>query len=276
VSPGGDVLTSLPLIDAVGGFSLRVPSAPRPDLTVSAYPLDVIFNRNGTLAYAAGSNGGSVSVIDVRSNSVKDSIVIEPRIYRHALSRDETRIYATTLDGRLWTARTHGDRRASSVDLSPFSSVQGKSLSPSGTDLYVASTNGMIWRLDPVTLAVRQSVSTGRFIQDIAVTPDGSALWAADEYGASVIRLDPVTLATTAVVTGFGGQPFGLAISPDGARIYATSPFTGTVFIIAETAPSTFSVTPVTTAGIPRRIAFGLDGAAAVVSNEWNWVDVIR
>jgi hypothetical protein len=30
------------------------------------------------------------------------------------------------------------------------------------------------------------------------------------------------------------------------------------------------------TGGVPRRIAFGPDGAAAVVSNEWSWVDVIR
>jgi hypothetical protein len=41
-------------------------------------------------------------------------------------------------------------------------------------------------------------------------------------------------------------------------------------------APNSFDVTSVATGGVPRRIAFGLNGAAAVVSNEWGWVDVVR
>src|SRR5215207_2317974 len=274
VSSRGDVLTVFPYVSAVGGFALSDPSVARPQLAVGGYPLDVIFNRNGTLAYVSARYAGRVDVIDVRSNTVKSSIPLGVEIYRLALSRDETRIYATTLDGRLWTARTKGgDPGATSEDLAPvWSPIQGKSLSPSGTDLFVASTMGQIWRLDPATLAVRQTVTLPRTIQDIAVTPDGSALWVADENG-YVVRLDPTTLTTTATVdlTGSSGRPFGLAISPDGARIYVASSLTGTVFIIAETAPDAFSATPVTTGGKPRRIAFGENGAVAVVSNESGW-----
>jgi YVTN family beta-propeller protein len=279
VSSRGDVLTVFPYASAVGGFALSDPTAARPQLAVGAYPLDVIFNRSGTIAYVSARSAGRVDVIDVRSNTVKSSIPLGVEIYRLALSRDETRIYATTLDGRLWTARTKGgDPGATSEDLAPiWSPIQGKALSPSGTDLFVASTTGQVWRLDPATLDVRQTVTLPRRIQDIAVTPDGSALWAADESG-YVVRLDPATLTPTATVdlTGVGAQPFGLAISPDGARIYVASSLTGTVFIIAETAPNTFSATPVTTGGAPRRIAFGENGAVAVVSNEASWVDLIR
>ena len=278
VSSRGDVLTGLPFTSTVVGFSLSDPTTLRPPVVVSAYPLDVIFNKKGSVAYAAGRDGGEISAVDIRTNTVAGSIPIEPDIYRLALSRDESRIYATTLRGRLWTARTHGDPRATSVDLTDvWDPVQGKSLSPSGTDLYVASTNGKIWRLDPVTLAVRQTVTLPRRIQDIAATPDGSAVWAADENG-SVVRLDPVTLAPTATVdlSLLGGAPFGLAISPDGARIYVASSRSGTLFIIAEPAPNSFDVTSVATGGTPRRIAFGENGAAAVVSNEWGYVDVVR
>lgn len=279
VSSRGVVLTVLPYANAVGGFSLSDPTTPRALVPVGQWPLDVIFNKTGTLAYVSTGVTGNIEVIDVRSNTVKESIPVGPDIYRLALSQDESRIYATTLRGRLWTAKTHGDPRPTYVDLADtWSPVQGRSLSPSGTDLYVASTNGSIWRLDPVTLAVRMTIAlTGRAVQDIAVTPDGSALWAADENG-SILRLDPNTLAPTAIIglTAFGGRPFGLAVSPDGARVYAASSLTGTLFIIAETAPNTLETTSLSTGGAPRRIAFGENGAAAVVSNESGWVDIIR
>jgi DNA-binding beta-propeller fold protein YncE len=136
----------------------------------------------------------------------------------------------------------------------------------------------MVWRLDPVTLEVRQSINLlFRQLQDIAAAPDGSTVWAADENG-YVLKLDPVTLAPTATIdlTGSFGRPFGLAVSPDGERVYAASSASGRVFVIEETAPNTFDVTSLVTGGTPRRIAFGMSGAAAVVSNEGAWVDVIR
>jgi DNA-binding beta-propeller fold protein YncE len=278
VSPRGDVLTVLPFTNSVAGFSLSNPTVARPPVTVNAYPLDVIFDKNGSTAYVGTRDGGTVDVVDIRTNTVTQSIPLGPDVYRLALSRDESRVYATTLRGRLWTARTHGDPRPTYVDLTdPWSPVQGKSLSPSGSDLYIASTNGTIWRLDPVTLAVRQSIVLPRQIQDIAATPDGSAVWAADENG-YVVRLDPMTLAVTATVNlaALGGMPFGLAISPDGARIYAASSRSGQLFIIAETAPNTFGITPIAIGGTPRRIGFGENGAVAVVSNEANWVDIVR
>ena len=278
VSSAGDVLAVLPTANTIGGFSLSNPTALRQQLPVDGWPLDIIFNGRGTLAYVSSGNTGNVDVIDVKSNTIKDSIPLVPDIYRLTLSKNEARLYATTLRGQLWSVSTKGGvRRKSSIDLTDYwNPVQGSSLSPSGTDLYVASTNGTIWRLDPETLEIRQSIVLPRRIQDIAVTPDGSALWAADENGA-VLRLDPMTLAPTATITtgGYGG-PFGLAISPDGARVYAAASQSGTLYIIAETAPNTFDVSSLYLGGDPRRIAFGENGAVAVVSNYYAGVSIIR
>jgi DNA-binding beta-propeller fold protein YncE len=200
-------------------------------------------------------------------------------IYRLRLSKKESRIYATTLGGQLWTVPLKGGKKVkASIDLGLGSPLQGSSLAPSGTDLYVASTGGMIWRLDPETLDIRQSTALPARIQDIAVTPDGSALWAADENG-SVLRLDPMTLAVTATITTsccyFGG-PFGLAISPDGARVYAAASQSGTLYIISEPTPNTFAVGSLYLGGDPRRIAFSEDGATAVVSNYYGGVHIIQ
>ena len=280
LSSTGVVLAAQPLANTIGGFPLSDPTALRPSLPVDGWPLDIIVNARGTLAYVSSGNTGNIDVIDVKSNSKTDTIPLVPNIYRLRLSKNESRIYATTLDGELWAAPLRGGRKQkASINLGGYGSpVNGASLSPSFTDLYVASTNGTIWRLDPETLAIRQSVSLAYTIQDIAVTPDGSALWAAGENGA-VLRLDPLTLAVTATIStgqyGYGG-PFGLAISPDGQRVYAAASQSGTLYIIAEPTPNTFDVTPMYVGGDPRRIAFSADGATAVVSNYYTGVHIIR
>ena len=111
-----------------------------------------------------------------------------------------------------------------------------------------------------------------------ALEPRGDALWAAGEDGV-VLKLDPMTLAVTATIStgqyGWGG-PFGLAISPDGARVYATASQSSTLYIISEPTPNSFTVSSVYLGGEPRRIAFSADGATAVVSNYASGVQIIQ
>lgn len=279
VSSTGVVLTALPSANMIGGFSLSDPSAQRPTLTVDGWPLDIIINGKGTLAYVSSGNTGNIDVIDIKSNSKTDTIPLVQNIDRLRLSKKETRIYATTLAGQLWSADLKGGKKVkASIDLTdPWNNVNGGALAPSGTDLYASSSAGYIWRLDPETLAIRASAALPYAIQDIAVTPDGSALWAAAENGA-ILRLDPMTLAVTATIpVGYGyGGPFGLAISPDGARIYAAASQSSTLYILSEPTPNNFNVSSIYVGGDPRRIAFTEDGATAVVSNYYMGVHIIR
>jgi DNA-binding beta-propeller fold protein YncE len=280
LSSTGDVLAAFPSGNAIGGFSLSDPTALRQFLAVDGWPLDIIVNARGTLAYVSSGNTGNIDVIDVKTNTKTDTIPLAPNIDRLRLSKKESRIYATTLAGQLWSAPLKGGKKVKApIDLTnPYSNVNGASLAPSGSDLYVSSSNGTIWRLDPETLDIRQSVSLPYPIQDIAVSPDGSTLWAAAESGA-VLRLDAMTLAVTATIStgqyGWGG-PFGLAISPDGARVYAAASQSGTLYIISEPTPNTFDVSSIYVGGDPRRIAFSADGSVAVVSNYYIGVHIIR
>jgi len=279
LSSTGTVITTLPSSNGIFGFSLSDPSTPRPTLAVDSWPLDVVINEKGTLAYVSSGNTGNIDVIDVKSNTKTDTIFLATNIDRLKLSKKGDRIYATTLDGRLWAADLKGGKKVkASIDLTdPWNNVNGGAISPSGTDLYASSSAGYIWRLDPETLAIRASATLPYIVQDIAVSPDGSALWAAAENG-YVLKLDPQTLAVTATITvGYGyGGPFGLAISPDGARVYAAASGMGTLFIISEPTPNTFDVSSLFLGGDPRRIAFSADGATAVVSNYYSGVHIIQ
>ncbi len=279
VSSTGEVLASQPTANTIGGFSLSDPTTLRQTLPVDGWPLDIIVNAKGTVAYVSSGNTGNIDVIDIKSNTKTDTIPLVQDIYRLRLAKNEAKIYATTLGGELWAAPLKGGKKQkASINFGTGSAVNGASLSPSYTDLYAASTNGTIWRLDPETLAIRAQVSLPYTIQDIAVTPDGTALWAAGENG-YVLRLDPMTLAVNATIWtgqyGYAG-PFGLAISPDGARVYAAASQSGTIYIISEPTPNTFDVASIVVGGDPRRIAFSADGSTAVVSNYYTGVHIIQ
>lgn len=92
------------------------------------------------------------------------------------------------------------------------------------------------------------------------------------------LHLNPTTLALGTFITldYWGGQPYAIDFSPDGVQAFVTSPATGTVFIIERPAPNTYYINPVVLGGAPQRIAFGENGAAALITNEQNWVDIIR
>jgi DNA-binding beta-propeller fold protein YncE len=279
LSSTGIVLAAQPSNNTIGGFSLSDPTTLRPTLTVDGWPLDIIANAKGTLAYVSSGSTGNVDVIDIKSNTKVDTIPLAPNIDRLRLSVKESRIYATTLDGRLWGAPLKGGKKVkAAIDLTnPWNNVNGGAIAPSGSDLYASSTAGYVWRLDPETLEIRASATIPWIVQDIAVSPDGSVLWAAAENGA-VLKLDPMTLAITAIIpVGFGyGGPFGLAISPDGQRVYAAASQSGTIYIVSEPTPNTFDVSSIFVGGDPRRIAFSADGATAVVSNYYGGVHIIQ
>jgi YVTN family beta-propeller protein len=75
------------------------------------------------------------------------------------------------------------------------------------------------------------------------------------------------------VVPGVDPQAVGLALSPDGKVVYVTNPPRGKLQIVDV---ATLQVTTLAGLASPRNVAFGLSGAAAIVTGEGNTVYVIR
>jgi 6-phosphogluconolactonase (cycloisomerase 2 family) len=149
-----------------------------------------------------------------------------------------------------------------------------------GTDhLYTGETGRMaFFERDPVTgeVVLIQVLQEGvggvtllGWVNDVAVSPDGEHVYAADRSanGVAVFDRDPATGELTYLinhVNGSGGvvgleEPISVALSPDGANLYATSRRADTVVV--------FDRDPVTgTLGFRQLVANGVGGVAGLDS----------
>jgi YVTN family beta-propeller protein len=265
---GGLVLVTEQDANAVAGFPITKPAQPITPIPVTADPGDVIFNTKGTTAYASTFFGGNVHVIDGATGAVTATIPMGSNAYRLAISKDDTRLYVTSVYGDVRLVKLTTGFPITPINLG--ASIQGITLSPDGTALYVSSTSGSIWRLDPLTLAVQATGFVGGTPQELVISPDGTELYVANEAGAGIV-VNAATLTATGTFPAY--YLFGMALTPDGQQLYAASS-SGTLTIIDRATRTV--VNSLYLGGTPRRIAFDEKGFTAVVANEGNWVDVIK
>lgn len=243
-------------------------AASRRTVPAGADPGDVVFTSSGSKAYVSAFNAGTITVVDVASGSAISTFSVASNAYRLALSPDDSRLFVTSTDGRVYVVNT-ATQGATPIALG--GSLQGAILDPAGRFLYVTSTGGGLWKIDASTLQIDASKFVGGVLQDIGVSPNGAELYVADESG-SVKILDATTLAARSQIAATGA--FGLAVSRDGAQLYVTSPTSGAVFIVDIASRAVMKTLAV--GGVPRRVAFDRFGMIAVAANEGNYVDVIK
>ena len=242
------------------------------NLAVGADPRDVVANRAATLAVVSGFNDGTLSFVDLATNTVTTTMhVSSSNAYRLAFSADESLLYVTSTDGHIYAV---DPRMHTVVTTKQYNgSLQGLVLNHAGNALYVSSSTGEINRLDPSSLAATGSAHLGCDAQDIAISYDDSELYVACERG-SFVTLNASTLSTKSENSVPGEAPFSLVITPDNAQLYVATPAADHVRILDVATGNTVKTLIVT--GDPRRIAFSASGDKAYVANEGNWIDVIQ
>jgi YVTN family beta-propeller protein len=142
-----------------------------------------------------------------------------------------------------------------------------------GERLYVSSRDlGVVTVINTLTNEIVRTIRVSAGAQRIALAPDGTTLYVASESRGA----ERVDLLSGAVLAIEGVQPgaVGLALSPDGERLYITNPPAGILQIVDPAADRVLRT--ITGLGRPRNVAFGMNGAAALVTNELGSVIVIR
>ena len=151
---------------------------------------------------------------------------------------------------------------------------RGMALSPDGKTVYVSISDFLplretledkITAIDIATNEILTEIRAGGNPERVAISPDGSRLWASLEAIAEGGAYDAVTgeeLATFRI----GIEPEGVAVSPDGRWVYLTAETTHTVAVIDAQEMTT--VKHFLVSNRPRVVVFSRDGSRAYVSGE--------
>ena len=236
-----------------------------------------------TLAYV--SNANKVSVIDANTNTVVNSVTIEP-------ADNLTKLIAITPNGRFayvtnqyYFVAVIDTCMNSIIATIPVGNVPtGVAVTPNGRYVYVANsglataTSGSVSIIDTNTNTVVKTIPVGRDPIGIAITPDGNFAYVTIGKEDSVSVIDTTTNAVVKNIP-VGDLPVAIAITPSGCYAYVAnqgqSALTNTVSVIDT---STNTVVDTITVGIgPSSISITPDGNFAYVANVFdNNVSVIE
>jgi YVTN family beta-propeller protein len=178
-------------------------------------------------AYVAGSGFGTVSVIDVETNTVVATISLPTgSLPTHvAVAPDGTRVYVTS-----------------------------------------GSFPGTVFVIDTSTNKVlAPAIVVGNGPSGIAVGPDGRLAYVANQFGSSVSVIDTTSNTVVATIQA-GVQPTAVGLTPDGSRVYVADSVFGAVWVI-DAATNTTVGNPIFVGGNPQDLVMNPDGSKMYVSN---------
>lgn len=195
--------------------------------------------QTGYVANYAG--GGFVSFIDGHSDTIVtgpvNTVIVGGQATYLALSPDNTRLYVSvgfcnypdTVQGCVAVIRTDALATSPTVKIPVGEFPGGVALTPDGSRLYVVNGGDRtISVIDTSTNAVVQTIAnTPSGKGEIAMSPDGTRAYVPgfnnNKQGVTVIDTTTNTVAGELVGLASGDPIYGIAITPDGGRLYVAN-----------------------------------------------------
>lgn len=203
-------------------------------IEVDTAPLDLTVSADGQLVYVTNSESKSISVIDVASLTRRTRIRVpisgERGPYGVAIHPDGKRLYVTDINGNQ-VLIVDTARRATIGRIDVIEDPRSLVISADGSRLYVSGGDfdddgdGGISVIDTESESVVTTLRMDGGIFRLALSPDGSRLYATDRANAQLIVVD---VAQNRVVNSVQVLPEGeetrdLFVSRDGSQIYVAN-----------------------------------------------------
>jgi YVTN family beta-propeller protein len=238
-------------------------------ITTGIVPAHVAFNPAGTRAYVTNQTGQSLSIIDVAADSEIARLPLPADGFNLIVTRNGAKVYVTLSTGLVRVLNTATNTFGKSIQLGPV--TNGLALNPTGNLVFISSRDaGTVSVINTTTDAVVATLVTGGMPQRMAVSPSGDELYIANE----TLGLDIWNLKTRTRTTTVPMPAYGLGMTPDGVHLYVTDPLSGNIRVVNRTTRALVTTLPV--GGRPRNVAFNKNGGAGFVTNESDFVTVVR
>ncbi|MBI3966839.1 MAG: PQQ-binding-like beta-propeller repeat protein [Chloroflexi bacterium] len=198
-------------------------------IDLSFRPGNLTLDQKANLLYVAGGQGAS-AVIDTRKNEHADWLMLRYPSWNVVTSPNGSRVFAAHPFENLVSIMTLPDRSPLGeirLDSRPFSLVAH----PDGQIAYATTGSGKVYRIDttsgtlqgwPVFGTDPQTQTTETTRPALGLAPDGRILYVAQLETGGVFAVNTETGRRRLVRLQVKGHARGVAVSPNGDRIYIT------------------------------------------------------
>jgi YVTN family beta-propeller protein/autotransporter-associated beta strand protein len=216
-------------------------------IPVGNAPQLIAVSADGTRAYVANALSDTVSVINTATNSVTATIAIAPgaQPVGVGVTPDGGRVYVTNQNANTVSVINTATNTVIAT-IAVGNQPSAVTVTPDGTRAYVSNFNsffnGTVSVINTVTNAVIDTIPLGVVAgpQVLAVSPNGSRVYVANNSDSNVFVIDTATNAVIATIT-VGLFPIGVIVTPDGTRVYVTN--TNNTVSVIDTATNTVVAT---------------------------------
>lgn len=185
-------------------------------------------------AYVTNEYGSTVSVIDLSTNTVVDTITIGSNPRGIDVDSDRGRAYVGV----------YGTHNLTVIDTSTNTIVDNLTLGytleevavdhATGNILVAGYGGGVVYVVDPDTLTVSHTITVGTNPFGIAIDENLNRAYVSNYGSASISVIDLSTFTVLTTITGTG-HPRGIAVYPDRSRVYVANWGGNTVTFINST-----------------------------------------
>jgi len=252
---------------AVGIYSITAVYSGDSNFSAStSSPQTLAITQNGPFAYVANNASDTVSVINIPTGQVSDSILVGSGPWGTAISPDQTQVYVTNNQGNnvsVINAASGSVVATIPVQSSPF----GVIFTPDGTGVYVVNgASNTVSVINPATQTVVATVPVQSSPVGVAMAPTSNGTFAYVTNSASnTVSVIAVASNTVVQTIPVGTGPRWVTVSPNSALAYVENAGSNNVSVISVASNKVTATIPVGTS--PFGAAFTPDNSTVYVAN---------